>query len=393
MDTVHSARPGVDARWAGVRRVLAVRLDNLGDVVMTTPALRAIQDGLPGARITLLGSPGTAAALENLPMLEAIIPYQAPWTKGPGDAGTARDHALIAQLAAGRFDAAIIFTVCTQSALPAALLCRLASIALRLAHSRENPYDLLTDWVPDTEQVHGGMRHEVRRQLDLVGTVGLRTADERMVWYFNAAHVRGMRRAMTMAGCPDGRPYAVIHVGASASSRRYPAQRFAAAADRFARASGCHIVLTGGADECALVEGTRALMACPSTSLAGRLTLGELGALLAHAQVLISNNTGPVHVAAAVGTPVVVLYALTNPQHTPWLTASRVLFHDVDCRNCLKSVCPQVHHACLDRVEPEEVAAAALALVAQPPHLAPAARPLADGPLPLSAPAVERTHA
>jgi len=70
-----------------------------------------------------------------------------------------------------------------------------------------------------------------------------------------------------------------------------------------------------------------------------------------------------VHIAAALGTPVVDLYALTNPQHTPWRVASRVLIHDVPCRNCLKSVCPEQHHDCLRRVEPEAVATAALELI------------------------------
>ena len=99
-------------------------------------------------------------------------------------------------------------------------------------------------------------------------------------------------------------------------------------------------------------------------SLAGRLSLGELGALIEAADLLICNNTGPAHIAAAVGTPVVDLYALTNPQHTPWQVESRVLFHDVPCRNCYKSVCPAGHHDCLRRVPPERVAEAARELLA-----------------------------
>jgi ADP-heptose:LPS heptosyltransferase len=100
-------------------------------------------------------------------------------------------------------------------------------------------------------------------------------------------------------------------------------------------------------------------MRAPTRSLAGRLSLPELGAIVQAADLLVANNTGPVHLAAALGTPVVDLYALTNPQHTPWQVENRVLFHDVPCRNCYKSVCPQGHHDCLRRVEPERVAAAA----------------------------------
>jgi hypothetical protein len=96
-------------------------------------------------------------------------------------------------------------------------------------------------------------------------------------------------------------------------------------------------------------------MGMPSRSLAGCLDLVELAALLEAAPLLVANNTGPVHVAAAVGTPVVDIYALTNPQHTPWGVPSRVLFHDVPCRFCYKSRCPLGHHACLRQVSPDAV--------------------------------------
>jgi ADP-heptose:LPS heptosyltransferase len=107
----------------------------------------------------------------------------------------------------------------------------------------------------------------------------------------------------------------------------------------------------------------RAAAGVSSHSLAGQLSLDELAALLAAAPLLIANNTGPVHLAAAVGTPVVDLYALTNPQHTPWQVPHRVLSHDVPCRYCYKSVCPAGHHDCLRLVDPQEVVTAALTLL------------------------------
>ena len=351
-----------DPRWAAARRVLVVRLDNLGDLLMTTPALNAIRQSLPRAALTLLGSPSAVAALQHLPMLDAGIAYDAPWT-GLQAATPEADHRMLTRLACGQFDAAIIFTVCTQSALPAALLCRMAGVPLRLAHSRENPYGLLSDWVPDPDRVQAGMRHEVQRQIDLVGSVGLRTADPRLVFHFSAAHMRDARRVLVAAGCAASQPYVVLHVGATAASRRYPAERFAAAADAIAQASGHCIVFTGSAGEADLIERVRSAMRAPSVTLAGRLTLGQLGAVLASARVLVSNNTGPVHMATALGTPVVVLYAQTNPQHTPWRAVARVLYHDVACRHCLRSMCPQGHQDCLAKVEPAAVAAAALELM------------------------------
>lgn len=357
-------------QWLDARRVLVVRVDNLGDVLMTTPAIAAIRHSSPAARITLLASKAGAAAVRHIPAIDDAIVYDAPWTKGLA-AGQGRsagaDRRLVNELARHGFDAAIIFTVCTQSALPAALICRLAGIPLRLAHSRENPYDLLTHWVPDRDVCATGMRHEVTRQLDLVRSVGFDACDERMLFRYPASDVLNMRRKFVQAGGELLRPYVVVHPGATAASRRYPAERFGVAAQAIVDATGCQIVFTGGADEEPLIAAAQARMNDPGISLAGRLTLGELAALIAGAQVIVCNNSGPVHIAAAVGTPVAVLYALTNPQHTPWRVPSRVLNHDVPCRNCLKSACPQQHHDCLQRVDAETVAHAALDLIRPPP--------------------------
>ncbi|HEX6707272.1 MAG TPA: lipopolysaccharide heptosyltransferase II [Albitalea sp.] len=349
--------------WLDARNLLLVRTDNLGDVVMTSPAIAAIKQTSPSARVTLLASRAGAAALPHIPALDDALVYDAPWTQGNGAHDIEADRQLIDMLAQRRFDAAIVFTVCTQSALPAALMCRLAGIPLRLAHCRENPYDLLTHWVPDTEVCATGMRHEVARQLDLVRSVGFHAADERMQFRYPAAAVLSMRRKFVQAGGDLLRPYVVVHPGATAASRRYPAERFGIAAHAIVDATGCQVVFTGGADEQSLIATAQAQLERPGVSLAGQLTLGELAALIAGAQVIVSNNSGPVHIAAAVGTPVAVLYALTNPQHTPWRVPARVLNHDVPCRNCLKSVCPQGHHDCLQRVEPDAVAHAALDLI------------------------------
>ena len=167
--------------WSGAERVLCVRLDALGDVLMTTPALRALKEALPGRRITLLTSPAGAESAALIPSVDEVIIYAAPWMKATSPRADSRaDRALIKRLHDARFDAAAIFTVYSQNPLPAATLCTLAEVPLRLAHCRENPYQLLTHWVPDPEPEHL-LRHEVRRQLDLVRSVGCQISDERMV--------------------------------------------------------------------------------------------------------------------------------------------------------------------------------------------------------------------
>jgi lipopolysaccharide heptosyltransferase II len=353
----HAADP--DA-WRRARRVLAVRLDTLGDVLMTTPAIRALAESAPGRSVTMLTSRSGAEAARLVPEIDDVIVYEAPWVKASGARDPSDDRTLIERLAAGRFDAAVVFTTYTQSALPAALACHLAGIPLRLAHCRENPYQLLTDWVEDTEPADP-VRHEVRRQLDLVASIGARTDNDGLSLRVSPeATVRIDELIHDELG---GRHWwLVMHVGASAASRRY--EHYGDVGRQLVE-HGWMPVFTGSAEEQELVDQVRSEIGAPTISLVGRLELGELAALIARAPVLVSNNTGPVHVAAAVGTPVVDLYALTNPQHTPWGVPSVVLSHDVPCRNCYRSVCPMGHHDCLRLVAPEDVVAAVESLV---PH-------------------------
>ncbi len=354
---------GHHTAWKAVRRLLVVRLDNLGDLLMTTPAIAALRAGLPDAHITLLASPSGATLAPHLDLIDDLIVHDASWVANARPAPVDAERALLNAVSRRCFDAAVIFTVCTQSALPAAMLLRLAGVPLRLAHCRENPYALLTDWLRESDAELSSARHEVRRQLDLVEAVGFPAVDEHLRFTLHDSDMQRVADLLRHAGIDGGRPLIVVHPGASAASRRYPAERFGMAARRIADATGADLVFTGNDTESALIDEARAQLARPALSLAGALSLGELAALIARASVLVTNNSGPAHLAAAVATPVVDLYALTNPQHTPWLVPARVLNHDVPCRNCLKSVCPHGHHDCLRRVAPERVADAAIELL------------------------------
>lgn len=347
--------------WAQARRLLCIRLDNIGDVLMTTPAFAALKAAVPARHLTLLTSTAAAALQPHLSDIDDIIVHDASWTR---QSRSDDEHRLIERLAIGRYDAAVIFTVCTQSPLPAAMICRLAGIPLRAAYCRENPYGLLTDWL--RERDHGQrIRHEVQRQLDLVTALGTAASTTGLRMTVRPQDHEGFERAAREAELDLSQPWVLVHPGATAASRRYPAESFATAA-RLLWEQRRWLPVFGGSDaERGLVETIRAQAGVPSRSLAGRLALGEYAAAIAAAPLLISNNSAPIHIAAAVQTPVVALYALTNPQHTPWQVRRRVLFRDVDCRNCLRSVCPQKHHRCLRGAPPAAVLAAADALVAQ----------------------------
>ncbi len=354
-------------RWIEARNLLCIRLDSLGDVLMTTPAIRALKQAVPGRRITLLTSKAGASAASLVPEIDDVLVYDPPWMKHtPARYDSAPEFELVAELAHRRFDGAVIFTVCTQNPLPAAMLCYLADIPLRLAHCRENPYQLLTDWVLDTEPA-SGFRHEVRRQLDLVAAVGAHAVDERMSVAVPPGAIASAAALLAAEGVDLDGPWIAVHPGATAESRRYPPEYFARVVRDLSRL-GLQLVLTGDAAERELCTRIARESRTPTVSLAGRLDVPALAGVLACAPLLLANNTGPVHLAAAVGTPVVDIYALTNPQHTPWGVPNRVVMHDVPCRNCLRSVCPEGHHACLRRIEPREVVAATLELLAEIGH-------------------------
>lgn len=350
------------ASWEQARNILCVRLDYLGDVLMCTPAMRAIRESGADRRITLLTSSSGAATVPFIPEVDAVIDYAAPWMKSSSAHGPDVDLDLMHALKARRFDAAVIFTTYSQSALPAAMLCYLAGIPLRLAHCRENPYQMLTDWIVDPEpQIE--VRHEVQRQLDLVATVGCRAADERLSFKVPEADAKWARSMLGALAIDMQKPWILIHPGATAASRRYPASHWIRVTRTLTDQLGYPVVFTGSAGEAELIAEIRQAAEPLSFSLAGELDLGKLGAMIACAPVMVSNNTGPAHVAAALGTPLVVLYALTNPQHTPWQVTRRVLYHDVPCRFCYKSICPQQHNDCLRKVDPSQVVGAVQALL------------------------------
>src|SRR5207253_5727849 len=165
----------IDERWRSTRRILAIRLDNLGDVLVTTPALHAIKASLPAIELSLLTSPVGAQVARLNPDIDEVIVYEAPWMdpwhRLPQN--SKREQQVIAMVKERQFDGAIIFTSYHQSPLPAAYLCYLADIPLRVAASIDGPGSLLTTRHKHPER----MMHEVERGLDLVGAIGLQTGD------------------------------------------------------------------------------------------------------------------------------------------------------------------------------------------------------------------------
>ncbi|MGH7862053.1 MAG: glycosyltransferase family 9 protein [Candidatus Dormibacteraceae bacterium] len=352
----------MEVRWQACRKILVVRLDNLGDVLLATPAMHALRRFLPGARMTLLTSPTGAQVDGLIPDLDDVIAYRAPWMD-PDRAlamDPAREASTIALLRRRGFDGAIIFTSYHESSLPAAYLCYLAGIPLRHAASIDGSGSLLTSRHrhPDRPM------HEVERGLDLVGGIGAtasvddlvlrpRSEDRRVMSEF----ARSLRR--------DGRPIVAIHAGSSCPARAYPTERFVEVARALQATFDADLIWTGSRGERDLIGRIQGELARPGLNVAGQTNLSQLAALISECDLAVTGNTGPMHVAAAVKTPVVALFALTNPPHEwrPWAVSFRLLNRPVPCALCYQRVCPN-QQQCLREVPISEVTRAAAELLA-----------------------------
>ncbi len=361
MGSVRFSHPGADrggpVDLGAARRILAVRADNIGDVVTTTPALRAIRAAAPQAELDLLASPagwGVAPMIEDLDGVLIVSPSSQELSgRHPGRAGdSVAERELLDRLTTARYDVLLVFTSFSQSPWPVAHLGLLAGIGTRVVHSREFGGAVATHWVtPPPDRTH-----QVDRALHLLASIGVPDRGR-------APALRVPPDADEAADrlAPPG-PFALLAPGASGAARRYPAERFGAAAARLAT-SGLPVLVAGTASEDELVARVVAAAGHPDVTPVPPAPLTVFAALLRRAAVAITNNSGGMHIADAVGTPVAVTYAGTErlAELRPRSVPAALLRRSVACSPCRQLQCP-FGHECLD-VPPAELAAAALALV------------------------------
>jgi lipopolysaccharide heptosyltransferase III len=335
-------------------RILAVRLDNDGDVLLTGPAVRALAAG--GDEVDLLVAPSGRAAAALLPLVSDILVFDPPWSgfDAPATDPAAIDG-LVALLRRRSYHQAVVFTSFHQSALPMALLCRLAGIPRVAASCEDYPGSLLdvrARRMPDGSTDDGGPGggHEVTASLALAAAAG----------HVPAPGDDGrLRLRDPLPEPPVGlprRPYVVLHPSASVPARSIGPSHARAIVTALVD-DGWPVVVTGGRGDPA----ARQAASVGATDLSGRTDLAGLAAVLRGAEAVVVGNTGPAHLAAAVGTPVVSLFAPVVPaaRWHPW-GVPHVLLGDQEaaCRATRSRECPTPGHPCLSSVPPRVVAAA-----------------------------------
>ncbi len=337
--------------WLSARHLLAVRLDNSGDIVMLGPALRAIKETLPDVRLTLLASPAGAMAAPLLPWVDNVIVWRSLWQdvgqRMPFD--PAYELKLVNLLAKQNIDGALIFTSFKQTPHVAGYACYLAGISLRAGESKEFGGSTLTtelSGAPDD-------LHQVERNLRLVEHLGFTVRDRRMTVIIPESARIEAANLLASAGIDSGTPFILLHPGASAQARRYPAAQFGTLARLLTR-RGWEVVVTGTEREAALVEAV-CERAPKAHCLVGATSQPAFAALVERARLVICNDTLPMHLADAVQTPVVVLFSGTDleEQWRPRVTRARLLRRPTSCHPCYLFECP-IGLVCLD-IPAEEV--------------------------------------
>jgi ADP-heptose:LPS heptosyltransferase len=328
-----------------VTRVLVARLDSDGDVLLAGPAVRAVAAG--ARELTLLCGPAGRQAAALLPGVDRVLEWAAPWIQAePAPVRAADVDRLVDAVRGARIEEAVVLTSFHQSALPLALLLRLAGVARITALSEDYPGSLL-----DVRHHVPELIPEPERALSVAAAAGfaLPSGDD------GRLRVRGpLPDVDHLIGAGA---YVVVHPGATVPARACP-PALAAEVVRTLAAQGRRVVVTGGPPEQPL---TAQVAGTDGADLGGRTTFAELAAVLAGADAVVVGNTGPAHLAAAVGTPVVSLFAPTVP-YEKWrpygVPAVCLGDQHAACRGTRARVCPVPGHPCLATVSAAEVVGA-----------------------------------
>ncbi len=329
----------------------------VGDAVMTLPALYALAGNFPGANITLLTRPWAAPVYEHQPLLGEVLRHDKDG-RHQGFLGRLR---LARELAAQKFTAAYLF----QNAFEAALISFLARIPKRAGFARDGRAFLLTDPVALRESDR--YIHESFYYLEILERLGLEAPFSRPAITPKAEALLKADKILA-EGRAQGFLLALAPGAAFGAAKRWPVKNFAEAAKIvLERNPGTALILGGGGESDAAGELSELLGSLPHINLAGRASLDVAVALMSRAQLLITNDSGLMHIGGAVGLPLAAPFGPTNPLTTAPLGRSRLLRSSAPCSPCLKRECPLPGgRICFDELGPEALASAALDLISPP---------------------------
>jgi len=331
--------------------ILIVRTDRIGDVILTTPAIAALRQAYPNARITIMVTPATREIVDGNPNLDEVIVYD---QKG-AHKGFRGYWKFIAELHRRKFDLTIIYHTKKRFN----LICFLVGIPNRIGFQNNKFGFLLTHQIKDTRPL--GDKHEYEYCLEVLKHLGV---DARAHELFFSLHqdseiwAENLLRQSDLRG-RDSQKLIAVHPGASCISKRWLPERFAELSEKLFWHYDAQIILVGGPETKSISVAIKSKIKTPILDVTGQTTVSQLASLLKRCHLLISNDSGPVHVAVAVGTPVISIFGRNQAGLSPtrWrpLGAKDIVLHkEVGCEVCLAHNC-QIEFKCLWAITVDDV--------------------------------------
>ncbi len=338
------------------KRILIVRTDRIGDVLLSTPVIKVLRETYPHAYIAMMVSPYAKDIVEGNPYLDEVIIYD----KEGKHRSWRRSLKFARNLKKKRFDLALILHPTNR----VHLVTFFAGIPRRVGYDLKLGF-LLTDRVKHTKQL--GEKHELEYNLDLARYLGIEPQDKNLFMPIKQESGKWVKELFRQEGIKDGDKLLAVNPAASCPSKVWPAVRFAEAIDRLIEKYGFKVLVLCGPKDMKLAQELIGRMHKPAINLAGKTSVSQLASLLERCRLFISNDSGPVHVASAVGTPVISIFSRAQAGLSPQRWGPRgikdiVLHKKVGCVECLAHNCTK-ELACLKAITVEDVLNAADAIL------------------------------
>lgn len=329
-----------------VEHILIRGTNWIGDVVMCLPAIAAVRKTFPHSKISVLVKPWVAELLYICPDIDEVILFQSPGTHD-GIAGKLR---LARELKGKSFDMAILL----QNAIEAAIIARLAGIPIRAGYNSDGRGFLLTHSVERTEEIRSV--HQIDYYLEMLKTLGFQSAGRSVNLTLTNEYSTVSQEILSRYGIGEREPIVGIGPGATyGPAKMWFPERFALVVDRLIEDFSVPVILLGSSDDRHSADQVQQSSKNRLINLAGETNLKEAISLIARCDLFISNDSGLMHVAGALGIPTIAIFGSTNPQTTsPVGEKSIVISNDVACSPCLKKICP-TDFRCMDLIGVDEV--------------------------------------
>ncbi len=333
-----------------MRNLLIIKLRYIGDVLLATPTVRAIRAARPDVRVTMMVNRGTEDVLSGNPDMDEIIALD----KG----SLAAQSRLIAGLRRQRFDTVIDLTDGDRSA----FLSWISGAPVRIGFNDEERWR--GHYYTQVVQSVSGVRHRIDRDLEALKPLGIQAVSKDPQLWLTPEEENSADQLLDQLGVQRSQSTVILQPGARYWFKAWPPERFAELADRLTSQYGCQVLIGGSDQDDDLAQQIRQMAKSRSIIMAGRTTIKQFAAIAKKSALFVGSDSGAMHVATAVGTPVVALFGPSNPaEWGPRGGAAEVIYKGLDCRTCFHPTCLRGEQNCMQLITIDEVIMAAARLL------------------------------